>query len=116
MITIRVTAESPSWSFSVLPGKRYAARCGVVTAHDRCYRYAVVRAALRRLRVQHGSRPDDGASAAFPDGGYRLARWLAPDLRRGGPRLGGGGRPDRGGRRRPGGRGCVPRGCGGRGP
>src|SRR5256885_11905001 len=95
MITIRATGPPSTATWLTVGGTR---RCSLARPSlDPPYRYAVGRAALRRLRIQHGPGSDDGASAALADGGHRLARWLAPDLRRGGPRLGGGaGHPCRG--------------------
>src|ERR1044072_1486003 len=104
MITIRVTCASSSLDV-LLPQATVRGTAAANTPdahggeHDPRHRYAVGRAALRRLRVQHGSRTDDGAGAAFADGGYRLARRMAPDLRWRGPRLGGRPRNDRRGAR-----------------
>src|SRR5690349_2468096 len=47
------------------------------------------RAALCRVRVQHGPEPDDGASPLLPHGGDRVARRMASDVRWRGPGLGG---------------------------
>src|SRR5271154_6021927 len=50
--------------------------------------YAVPRGTVRGLWQQHGSGPDAGALPALTAARYRLARRLAPDVRRGGHRLG----------------------------
>ncbi len=46
-------------------------------------------AALRRLRVEHGSRPDEGAGPVLADGRHGVADGLAAHLRRRGLRVGG---------------------------
>src|SRR5690606_40430404 len=50
--------------------------------------YSVGRASVRRVRIEHGSGPDEQARPALADGGHRLATGLAVDLRWGGLRLG----------------------------
>src|SRR5690606_2649080 len=97
MITMRVTSQSPP-SASWATNPPYAGRIGpcpgppvrispvqpgataVRADNRRDDRYPERRAVVRRLRVQHGSRPDDEARPALADVGDRLADGLAADL------------------------------------
>ncbi|BBX39929.1 hypothetical protein MSIM_13800 [Mycobacterium simiae] len=45
-------------------------------------RLSFLRAALRRLRIEHASRADAAARTALPDGGNGLVARVAADLRR----------------------------------
>src|SRR3954449_6276953 len=101
MITIRVTrAHPPGWSRGCTitvrpPDVRGSAEVGSGTRArwpapvDRV-RPALPcgRAAVRRLRVEHGSGADEGACPALADGGHGVAHGLAADVRRRGLRVG----------------------------
>src|SRR5947209_11018946 len=82
MITMRVTTR-PN-----LIGRR-GPRETPGEYHAGLRRLSFPRAALRRVRVEHGSRADAEARTALADGRNGLAARVAVDVRRRGHRLGG---------------------------
>src|ERR687889_1593788 len=96
MITIRVTrAHPPTWGSTDhgTPTKGpvpVEVASGTPVGVERpTAALPCTRAALRRLRVEHGSWADEGARPTLANGGDGVAHGLAVDVRRRGLRAGG---------------------------
>src|SRR3954452_23124123 len=78
MITMRGTERSLPLVARRVPRSPYAAGGALLWCG----------AAVRRVWVEHGPGPDEGARSALPHGRDRLATGLAADVRRRGLRVG----------------------------